>query len=571
MSIPTGRGRDARPVAVIILLLFWLVAPVVTPATPAVLPASAEGATPTPQGTSASGQPVVIVARDHPAVDAPSGDQTLRLAGPRDDPPSLDPALARDLTTSQLCRQLFRGLTRLDADLSPVPELAERIEIAPDGLRYTFRLRPDARFHDGRAIAAADVVASLTRALTPATAGGDAALLGGPTYLGDIEGAADVVAGRAASLRGARVVDERTVELRLTAPRASFLAKLAGAPAAVVDPADPERGEDWWRAPNGTGPFRLQAWESGERLLLEPHDGYFAGSPVVNIELRLGPEASQPFNLYQADEIDVAAVPSFALDRVVDPTGPFEDELVVTPQLAVAYLAFRTDVPPMDDPRIRRAVALAFPNEKMAEVAAEGHRLVAEGLVPPGTLGRAWPVEPIPYDVEAARREVAASRYGSPEEVPPIRIYGASVGGAVALREVLEANLGLRVEVVSVEWPEFNDGLHQRLYPAYELYWGADYPDPETFLWALFGAGAPDNYVDYRNDAVDAPLREAAATLDTARRAVLYDRAHQALIDDAVVIPLYHEVRHTLVSPEVRGLEITPMGILGFERVWLDR
>ncbi|MDP9363344.1 MAG: peptide ABC transporter substrate-binding protein, partial [Chloroflexota bacterium] len=525
----------------------------------------------TAQGTPASGQPVVVVARDRPAVDAPPGDQTLRLAGPRDDPPSLDPALARDLSTAMLCRQLFRGLTRLDDDLRPVPELAERIEISADGLHYTFRLRPDARFHDGRTVVAADVVASLTRALTPATAGGDPALLGGPTYLGDIVGADDVVAGNASSLRGARAVDERTVELRLTGPRASFLAKLAGAPAAVIDPADPRRGAEWWRAPNGTGPFRLAAWEPGDRIAFKPHDGYAPGPPAAKIEFRLGPDASQPFNLYQAGEIDVAAVPSFALDRVTDPTGPLEDDLVVTPQLAVAYLAFRTDVSPMDDPHLRRAVALAFPNEKMAEVAAEGHRLVAQGLIPPGTLGRSWPVEPIPHDLVVARREVAASRYGSPEKVPPIRIYGASVAGAAALRDVLAADLGLRVEVVSVEWPEFNDGLHRRHYPAYELYWGADYPDPETFLWALFADGAPDNYIDYRNDAVDAPLHEAGRTLDPVRRAALYERAHQALIDDAAVIPLYHEVRHTLVAPEVRGLEITAMGILGFERVWLDR
>lgn len=521
-------------------------------------------------GTPAAGDTLVITAPERPRLPTPAGEQVLRLAGPRDDPTSLDPALSRDLTTAFICRQLFRGLTRLDAELQPVPELADRIEIAADGLVYTFRLGPAAVFHDGRAVAAADVVSSFTRALSPATAGGEAALLGAPTFLSDIAGADDLLAGETDRLRGARALDGRTVEIRLTAPRATFLMKLAGVPAAVVDPAEVSRGDEWWRTPNGTGPFRVDRWEPGALLALAPHDGY-AAPPVARVEFKLGPDATQPFNLYQANQIDVAAVPPSSLDRVADPNGPFADELRVTPRLAVAFIGFRTDVAPMDDPHIRRAVALAFPREKLAMVSFDGHRLPADGVIPPGTLGRDWPVDPLPLDPAAARREIASSRYGRAEAVPPILIYGAATPGAEALRDVLASVLGLRLDVVAVEWPEFNDGLHRRAYPAFELYWGADYPDPESFLWSLFAADAPDNYLGYRNDAVDAPLRDAASTLDVERRAALYSLAHQALIDDAAVIPLFHDVAYTLAKPNVRGVEITPMGIGGLEGVWLER
>lgn len=521
-------------------------------------------------GTPVGGRPVVVTAPDRRPPPPPSGKQVLRLAGPRNDPASLDPALARDLGTAFLCRQVFRGLTRLNNRLEPVPELADRIEIAADGLVYTFRLRADAVFQDGRSITAADVVASLTRALSPATAGGEASGLGGPSFLADIVGAETLLAGRADDLAGARAIDDRTVELRITEPRATFLMKLAGVPASIVDPNDPARGGEWWRSPNGSGPFRVESWEPDARLVLTPHDGYPV-PPVTRVDVRLGPATGQPFNLYQADEIDVLNVPSGSLDRVLDPGGPWVEELDITPRLAVAYLAFRTDRPPMDDPHVRRAVALAFPRAKIASVTYGGHRLPADGVIPPGTLGRPWPVDAPPHDVAAARREIAASRYGSAEAVPPIRIYGAAAPGAAALRDVLAAELGLRVEVVSVEWPEFNDGLHRREYAAYELSWGADYPDPESFLWSLFAGGAPDNYLDYQNDAVDGPLRDAANVSDVERRAELYERAHQALIDDAAVIPLYHEVSHTLVKPAVRGLTVTPMGILGLDGVWLER
>lgn len=521
-------------------------------------------------GTPAAGDPLVIEAETRTRDATPRGDQTLRLAGPSDDLRSLDPALVRDLATQFICRQLFRGLVRLDADMEPVPDLADRIEISADGRLYTVRLRPDAVFHDGRAIRASDVVASLTRALLPGTAGGDADLLGGPTYLGDIAGSADLLVGRTTVLRGARAVGPRTVELRLSTPRATFLMKLAGVPAAIVDSSQVGSDTEWWRSPNGSGPFRLEAWDADNRIVLVPHAGY-PQPAVARVEILLGSSATQPFNLYQNDQIDVVGVPPSSIDRVADPAGPLAADLRRTPRLSVSYVAFRTDTPPMDDPHLRRAVRLAFPADKVAEVSFDGHRLVADGIIPPGTLGRSWPVDTLPYDRDAARREVAASTYGRAENVPPIMIFGAATPGAEALRDVLAADLGLRVEVVSVDWPEFNDGLHRRLYPAYELYWGADYPDPESFLWSLFASGAPDNYIGYQNEAVDGPLREAATVIGLDERAALYELAHQALVDDDAVIPLFHDVGYTLVGSSVHGLDITPMGILGLEDVWLER
>lgn len=565
-------GTAVRFVSLAVLVAIALVSTVTVGATPHPPAASGARSVLAADGTPRAGRSVVIVAEDRPSAATPSGEQTLRIAGPGDDPTSLDPALARDLSTSFLCRQVFRGLTRLAGGIDPVPELADRIEIDGAGLVYTFRLRADAVFHDGTPIEADDVVFSLTRAVTPATVGGDVPLLAGPAYLSDVLGAREAIAGRADGLEGVRALDARSVEIRLAAPRATFLTKLAGPPAAIVDRRDVARGGDWWRAPNGSGPFRVETWEPEERLVLTGHAGFVPVPPALSrVEIRLGPTAASPFNLYQADEIDLTEVPSFAVERAEDPAGELRDELTVTPQLAVAYLAFSPDAPPMDDPHIRRAVALAFPREKVARVAYDGQKLTADGFLPPGTLGRDWPVEDPPYDLAAARREVAASAYGDAAVVPPIRVYGAATRGAEALREVLAAELGLRVEVVSVEWPEFNEGLRERAYPAYELYWGADFPDPESFLWALFGGDSPDNYLGYRNDAFDALLREAANTLDPAARAAVYARAHQALIDDGVVIPLFHDVEYTVAKPYVRGLEVTPLGIQGLEGVWLER
>jgi ABC-type oligopeptide transport system substrate-binding subunit len=127
----------------------------------------------------------------------------------------------------------------------------------------------------------------------------------------------------------------------------------------------------------------------------------------------------------------------------------------------------------------------------------------------------------------------------------------------------------LQVDVITVEWQSYLAGLANREYPAYLLYWGADYPDPESMLLTLFGEGLADNYVDYANPAFDALLGDAAREQDIEQRRELYDQANQLLIDDAVVLPLYYDVAYTLVRPWVQDLAVTPLGILYLDSVWI--
>ncbi|MCD6058423.1 MAG: 4-phytase, partial [Thermomicrobiales bacterium] len=352
--------------------------------------------------TPVAGGVVVIEAEERPRESNPSGRQELRLAGSIEDPAPLDPAVARDVNSAFMTRQVFRGLTRFDENLEPVPELAQRIEISADGLTYRIQLRDDARFADGSPITAQDVAFSLTRALSPQTAADAGAALAGPSYLGDIVGADEVIRGEASELAGLRVVDDRTVEIDLKAPRATFLMKLASAPAAIVDPDDVARGGEWWRDPNASGPYVVDVWEPDSELQFYANENYVGGVPDLRrVSFRLGPNAANPFNLYQADEIDVAGVPIQAIDRVSDEASPLRQELDISPVLSTTYIAFRTDVAPMDDPEIRRAVQLAFPRWKVAEILLGGRQETANGLIPPGTLGRDWPHTAPAQDLEA--------------------------------------------------------------------------------------------------------------------------------------------------------------------------
>lgn len=500
-----------------------------------------------------------------------SGEQRLRLAGPVTGPDSLDPALVRDLSTAFLVRQVFRGLTELDANLNPTPGLADRIEISSDGLTYRFRLREGVSFHDGRAITASDVAASFTRALTPIGTNGGLDLVSASGALGDIVGASELASGLRDDLPGARAIDDRTIDLQLSAPRATFLGKLAGANALIIDPRDPSRGTEWWRSPNGSGPFRVEAWEPEELLTLQRVDNYAAGLPSLEtIEFRLGPLASNSFNLYQAGEIDLTEVPVWALGWALDPASDLPGELSIVPQFATAFLAFRPDQAPLTDPHIRRAIQLAFPRELLVTVGFNGLVVTADGLIPSGMMGRTWPTNLSRQDLVAARAEIVASEYGDPANVPPIVLYSAGIGAGEPLRDLLFRDLGLRVEVANAEWEDFSPGIAGGHFPAFEMIWGADYPDPESFLWSLFAADSPDNYVGYDDPVFDDLLRSAAAELDPEGRADLYDRAHRRLIDSGVVLPLYHDVAYTLIGPGLRGLTVTPLGLLYLDDVWME-
>ena len=523
------------------------------------------------QGTPANGEATEYTQRRPLPAFTPSGDQVFRITGPIVDPVSIDPALVRDLSSAFLSRLAFRGLVVFDADLVPCLELAEKLVVSADGLTYTFTIDPRALFHNGQNVSAEDVAFSLKRSLDPATANGQAALLSGPTFLDSVLGAQELVSGATTELPGVRVIDQRTVEIELWRPDSAFMAKLASAATGVVDRNDVARGGEWWRKPNGSGPFRVTEWRVGELLTLQGSPTFVDGAPALErVELPLGPVAGGAFNLYQQDQVEIVSIGFALVDQIQSPLVGMGDELIKQAQFSTEYLAFRPDVAPMDDPIVRKAVAMAFPRYKIAYVSLEGRVEEATGVVPPGMLGAEWQVDSAGYDPEAAKELLATSTYAQDGDIPPIEVYSTGNLAASAFRDTVSEALGIEITSYIVQANEFFAGLAMRQYPNYVLYWGADYPDPATFLLSLFRGGAADNYIDYSNPAFDALIDQAMAELDPTIRASIYAEAQQLLMDDGVVIPTYHDVGYWLVKPWVKGVEITPLGLLQLETIWIE-
>ncbi|MEE8442621.1 MAG: peptide ABC transporter substrate-binding protein, partial [Dehalococcoidia bacterium] len=448
-------------------------------------------------------------------------DETLHLADV--EPITLDPATSQEAHSHQYVAQVFSGLVRLDDNLRVAPDLAERWDVLDGGTRYVFHLRPGARFHDGRRVTAQDVVYSLERATDPAT---DSRTAG--TYLGDIVGVNDKLAGKAQEITGLRATDDATVEITIDAPKAYFLAKLTYSVASVVDRANVATGPDWYRRPNGTGPFRLEAWEKGQHLILASNQNFYRNAPQVRyVMFRF--LAGIPIRLYEQGEIDVAYVGTGNLERVLDPQSPLNQEIHTYPELSIFYTGFNTASPPFDDPLVRRAFAMALDVDKLVDVVRQGYVQRAYGFLPPGMPGYTPDSAGIPYDPIEARRLLTQSTYRGAEGLPPIVYTASGQGGPGAILsamvEMWRANLGIEVSVRQIPTDVYFYRLDEEVDNLFDYGWIADYPDPENILDVLFHTGTANNAGSYGNAQVDGILEAARTEQDVSQRLQRYRRA----------------------------------------------
>ena len=454
------------------------------------------------------------------------------------EPLTLDPAVARETTSSVFVGSVFSGLVTIDEHAIPEPELAERWEIDTTGTVYTFTLREGITFHDGRAITAEDVKYSIERATEPALNSSTA-----PLYLGDIVGVMDKLEGRADTVSGVEVVDDRTVRFTIDAPKPYFISKLTYPTAAVVDRNTVEPGGlEWWTRGeiNGSGPFRLERWSKGEVVILKRFDGYHArdehtpGAAEYVISRLFESEAARALNrgagarqLYQSDALDAVRAGSASVDSLRE-DSELAGDLYEFAELTTFFLGINTMEPPFDDLKVRQAFAMAVDRQAFIDEIFGGNVQFAEGLLPPGLPGYSESLRGIPYDPEEAKRLFAESKYADnfprvvyttpgadtvPDDVQMLvdaelaRGAGSAHGrerqrwrsskGDIRLSDDDVGILPLyhTKEYVLVK-PHVEGFVSLRGVLAGNLYdygWVADYPDPENFLDLLLHTDANDS------------------------------------------------------------------------------
>jgi oligopeptide transport system substrate-binding protein len=497
-------------------------------------------------------------------VSAPAvvGSGVLKMYGI--DPITLDPAVSAEMTSHEYVTQIYSGLVRPDDNLEPAPDIAERWEISQDRRTYTFYLRKDVMFQDGRKVTAADFKYSWERACDPATGSNVAG-----TYLGDIVGVRDVLEGSAREISGIKVIDDYTFRVTIDAPKSYFLSKLTYPTTYVVDKANVSKGKEWWRKPNGTGPFKLTEWNENNLLVLERNEKYYGGvAGVGRVEFQLW--SGLPMNMYETGQIDIAGVSVIYIDRVTDKAGPFYKELQVTPELSFSWIGFNTTKPPFDDVNVRRAFTLALDKDRIVSLVFRNLVQRADGILPPGIPGFNKSLVSPGYDVAKAKELIAGSKYGDVSKLPPITLTTSGYGGEISM--ALDAivsewrdNLGVEVTVRQLEPDRYIYYLKEEKNELFDMGWIADYPHPQDFLDVLFHTGAENNFAEYSNPEVDALLDKAAVEGDNEKSLGLYQQTEQMLMDDAACLPLWFGENYMLVKPYVEGYKLTPLGF-----AWLN-
>ena len=510
--------------------------------------------------------------------DSGSSDNTVgdttRLVHLYVDPPTLDPHLTTDATSARIIVEVFGGLVTIDPDLNIVADLAESWDISDDGRVYTFHLRPDAKFHDGKPVTADDVLWSLERATNPLTESPVA-----DQYLGDIVGVKDKLAGEDTTISGVRFIDELTIEITIDEAKSYFLAKLTYPTGFVLDRDNVEANpRSWFREPNGTGPFRLEEYVVGETLVLSRNEDFHLGPPKLE-EVEFILSGGTSLLMYENNEIHVAGVGLADLDRLNDPSNDLYSELKTAPaSFSVNYIGLNVNEPPLDDVKVRQALNLAIDKEEIASIVLGDLVRPADGILPPDFPGYAEEIRGYEFDPTRARQLLEESKYGGDlENLPPITIttpgsFGANVSlDMEVILQMWERNLGITAEFQQTEFATFLKDLHKGRFQMFDIGWIADYPDPENFLDILFHSQSTNNHTHYSNPEVDELLVQARVETDTTRRYSLYNQVEQMILDDAPWVPLWFDGESKLlVKPNVHDFLLPPLIIPRYRFVYIS-
>ena len=551
--------------------------PTAAPTAAATVPS--EAPMPTAQTIMAAPVPTAMNESCAPSADLtfddrpPQGGTLVRLFA---DPPALDPHLMGDVTSSVIGGEVFGGLVTLSLDYQPVLDLAETCSISEDGLIYTFVLRENAKFHDGKRVTAHDVKWSIERAAHPDTLSHTA-----ETYLGDIVGVTDKLEGSADEISGVRVVDDRTVEFTIDAPKSYFLAKLSYPTAYVVDSEQVTEDGSWLEEPNGTGPFKLATYEIGELIVLERNELYHLGPPHIE-EVRMILSGGSAMIMYENDEIHLTGVGLDDLPRLLDPNDPLHPELNRSPQdFDVFYIGLNVAEPPFDDVKVRQALNYAIDLQSIAENVLDGRVSPATGVIPPGFPSHTENLRSYHFNPDLARELMQESKYAdalASGDFPRITLtISGSFGAAIPtyLEVILEQwrqELGIEVEIQQTEWATFLQDVNDKKYQMFSLGWIADYPDPQNFLDVLLHSESQSNHTNYHNSEVDRLLEEARTERDRSRRFELYNQIEQMILDDAPwVWTWFSGEGYALIKPEVSDYFLLQMSIPKYRYVYFNQ
>ena len=516
-------------------------------------------------------------ARHATMVETGNRDQVLHY-GNKDEPSDMDPHINTANSTSKILMALFEGLVTMSNDGRTVlPGVAERWEISPDGLTYTFHLRAGATWSNGAPITARDFVDSFLRLIDPQLGCEQAG------YAFPVHGARDFLEGRSKdpATVAYRAPDPRTVVIVLDHPAPYFLGLLTTysfdpvyMPSLDANGGRHQRGGPW-TLPGvlvSNGPFVLSEWKPNAYVSVKRNPNYWGASRVRLAEVRFYPtdNESAEERAFRAGQLHVTT--SLPKTKIEAYDAEHASEFHVIEALRTNYLTFNVHKAPFTDARVRRAFALAIDREQLVHAALGKLGAPAHSFVRPGTAGYT-PPEVFSFAPDEARRLMSEAGYPGGAGFPTVEFtLNGNTGVTVSVAEVIQQmwthNLGVEVTLRPLEFKVYLSTEREKQFEVVMEGWSSGIVDPRD-LMELAVSNDPNNDAGASLPDFDAAFAAADATADPKRRAADFDLMERINAREVVYAPLYYSNTGFLVHPSVRGWRDNAIDTIDWRELYL--
>ena len=491
-----------------------------------------------------------------PLVTPASAEMVLNRSG-GSDPSSLDPQKATGNTAVPILNDLFVGLMTPDANGQMSYGLAESHTVSDDGLVWEFTMREGLKWSDGTPLTADDMVWTMQRLMNPETASRYAQFFysvknGRPVNSGDMP----------PESLGVSAPDPRTVRIELSVPN-PLLPQALNSFSATPSPRHKveELGNDWTKPGQfvSNGAYTLEEWVPNTRLTLKKNPNFYAAHDVQIETVNFYPtqNLNTVFNRFRAGELD--AILNFPPDQMEWIKENMADELRISPTLGIYYFLINTKKAPFDDIRVRKALALAFDRETLID------RLIDTGVAPAYSF-----VSPVVDGYEVSRASIAsmpmADRMAEAKRLMTEAGYSPDNPLTFELaydtqeenRKITSAmkamwsSIGVNADLMDTEFRNLNRKARTGDYDVMRWAWFSPFNDASGYL-NLLRSDDPSNFIGYNNAEFDALMKEANSISDQDKRNALMNKAEAVLMEDYVILPVYHYVSRRLVKTYVDG------------------
>lgn len=521
---------------------------------------------------------------------------------------TLYPYYIYDNVSDIVACQIYDGLVKLNSrDLLVVPAIATKWEVDTSGLLYTFHLRKNVFFQDdpcfpdgkGRKLTADDFKYSMEALCTASPDNVTFPI----TFKGNVDGADEYYEqskkGKPSSdLKGVKVINDSTLQIKLVKRNPVFLDMLAGPAGFVIAK---EALEKYGKSVHmGTGPFVYDAASDSNRIILTRNPNYYKFDSLGNqlpfadsVIITFISNKLEEFKAFQKGKIDyIKGVPSSQVDKMVEEQisdfqhKPPKYVLSRVPEMSTQYYSFNLTKAPFNDVRVRKAFSYAIDRKKIIDDVLEGEAFAPgiHGITPPSFVG--YPQDSIIGDtlnIELAKQLLSEAGFKDGKDFPNVTLELNSGGGvnttvAVEIQKELLNHLGVNINFNTVSFGKKLQDEHYGKFDMIRSGWIADYPSPSDFLMLFYGGNIPDsanqssyyNVTRYRNSEFDHIFDLGRTSANKKQAYKYYMRAEQMVMNDAPIIVLWYDQNYSLTRWAVKDLYPNPMNYLDLSNVYID-